>query len=544
MKILKNSFCAVALAALSLGLASCEDETVPSYMATQEQVSASASATRSLVNALPAYFNHYTSSYVDNNNWHAPFGYGAMMIMRDLQTNDRCIGNKYNSHFVRYAYDKYMGKRYMFAAYPWGYYYGFVLATNKVLGSIDINNCTDAQKGYYGEALAFRALCYLDLARMYEFLPNDKTSSTNSDGNKVEGLTVPIVTDTLSENAARNNPRATRAEMAKFILNDLDGAEKYIGNFSDGSKTFAHLDCVYGLKARLYMWLEDYDNAAKYAKLAIDNSDVAPMDSVACLDPQKGFNQLNKWMWGSQMTSEDDVVGTGIINWTSWASNETTFGYAGAGASCLIDSLLYSKISDTDFRKKEFVGPEGPHKGDGLSYNKTSGYLDQGITDFSSLLSPYCSLKFRPANGDGDSNQTGAASAFPIMRVEEMYFIYAEALAHKDPAAGKEALVSFMRNYRDKQYTCSATSKDDVINEIILQKRIELWGEGQTFFDIKRLNMSVDRTYAHSNWLALAQFKTNGRPAWMNWVIPQSEENNNSAVAKFNNPDPSDVYTK
>ena len=532
MKILKNSFCAVALAALSLGLASCEDETVPSYMATQEQVSASASATRSLVNALPAYFNHYTSSYVDNNGWHAPFGYGAMMIMRDLQTNDRCIGNNYNSHFVRYAYDKYMGKRYIYAAYPWGYYYGFVLATNKVLGSIDINNCTDAQKGYYGEALAFRALCYLDLARMYEFLPNDKTSSTNSDGNKVEGLTVPIVTDTLSENAARNNPRATRAEMAKFILNDLDGAEKYIGNFSDGSKTFAHLDCVYGLKARLYMWLEDYDNAAKYAKLAIDNSDVAPMDSEACLDPQKGFNQLDKWMWGSQMTSEDDVVGTGIINWTSWASNETTFGYAGAGASCLIDSLLYSKISDTDFRKKEFVGPEGPYEGDGLSYND------------STLLSPYCSLKFRPANGDGDSYQTGAASAFPIMRVEEMYFIYAEALAHKDPAAGKEALVSFMRNYRDKLYTCSATSKDDVINEIILQKRIELWGEGQTFFDIKRLNMSVDRTYAHSNWLALAQFKTNGRPAWMNWVIPQSEENNNSAVAKFNNPDPSDVYTK
>lgn len=333
MKILKNSFCAVALAALSLGLASCEDETVPSYMATQEQVSASASATRSLVNALPAYFNHYSSSYVDDYNWHAPFGYGAMMIMRDLQTNDRCIGNKYNDHFVNYAYDKYMGKRYVYAAYPWGYYYGFVLATNKVLGSIDINNCTDAQKGYYGEALAFRALCYLDLARMYEFLPNDKTSSTNSDGNKVEGLTVPIVTDTLSENAARNNPRATRAEMAKFILNDLDGAEKYIGNFSDGSKTFAHLDCVYGLKARLYMWLEDYDNAAKYAKLAIDNSDVAPMDSVACLDPQKGFNQLDKWMWGSQMTSEDDVVGTGIINWTSWASNETTFGYAGAGAS-------------------------------------------------------------------------------------------------------------------------------------------------------------------------------------------------------------------
>ena len=65
-----------------------------------------------------------------------------------------------------------------------------------------------------------------------------------------------------------------------------------------------------------------------------------------------------------------------------------------------------------------------------------------------------------------------------------------------------------------------------------------------TFFDFRRLNMSVDRTYKGSNWLGLAKCKTNGRPAWMNWVIPQNEEKNNSALADYNNPDPSDAYAK
>ena len=92
-------------------------------------------------------------------------------------------------------------------------------------------------------------------------------------------------------------------------------------------------------------------------------------------------------------------------------------------------------------------------------------------------------------------------------------------------------------------YTCSATSEDDVIEEIIFQKRIELWGEGQTFFDIKRLNYSVDRTQDGSNFFDDARFKTSGRPAWMNWVIVISEQNSNNALVGWNNPDPTGSYT-
>ena len=96
-----------------------------------------------------------------------------------------------------------------------------------------------------------------------------------------------------------------------------------------------------------------------------------------------------------------------------------------------------------------------------------------------------------------------------------------------------------LKTYRDKNYTYTGT---DAIDEIIFQKRIELWGEGQSFFDIKRANLSVTRGYPGTNFFDEWRFNTNGRPAWMNFCIVNLEENNNPAVKGKNNPDPSKAY--
>lgn len=543
MKLLNKYICGLGFGALMLTATSCVDETEPTKFANQSQVNASSAATEALAYAMPMYFNNVDEDVLNTYNWHAAFGYGSMAIIRDMQTNDRSIGSKYNGHYLWAAADKSMDYDNIRMRYIWSYYYGFVLTANKVLQAIDIKNCDDNQKGYYGTALAFRAMLYLDLARTYEFLPNDAISGKNDKGNDVTNLTVPIVSEATSEDDARNNPRATREEMFKFILSDLDKAEEYI-KFSpfNGDQTFPHLDCVYGLKARLYMWVEDYANAAKYARLAIDeaaNSGVDLMTEEECLNTKTGFNDISKWMWGTQMTSEDRAVTTGIVNWTSWMTNEQTFGYAGVGATCMIDAKLYSKISDTDFRKLEFVGPNGPVEGQ--KFCSTAAYAEYGIYDFSALLAPYSSIKFRPNEGEADDYKTACATAIPVMRVEEMYLIEAEATAHTDAAKGKELLTAFMKT-RDPQYSFAGTSTQEVVDECFLQKRIELFGEGQIFFDYKRLNKPVDRTYENNNWPTTAQLKTTTRPAWMNWPISINEVNNNAAVRDYNNPSCTDAY--
>ena len=544
MKLLNKYICGLGFGALMLTATSCVEETEPTKFANQSQVNASSAATEALTYAMPMYFNNVDEDLLDTYNWHATFGYGSMAIIRDMQTCDRSIGPNYNGHFLWAAADKSMDYDNIRMKYIWSYYYGFVLTANKVLQAIDIKNCDDNQKGYYGTALAFRAMLYLDLARTYEFLPNDAINGKNDKGNDVTNLTVPIVSETTSEDDARNNPRATREEMFKFILSDLDKAEEYI-KFSpfNGDQTFPHLDCVYGLKARLYMWVEDYANAAKYARLAIDeaaNNGVDLMTKEECLNTKTGFNDISKWMWGTQMTSEDRAVTTGIVNWTSWMTNEQSFGYAGVGATCMIDAKLYSKISDTDFRKLEFVGPNGPVAGQ--KFCSTSAYKDQGISDFSALVAPYASIKFRPNEGEADDYKTACATAIPVMRVEEMYLIEAEATAHTDAAKGKELLTAFMKKTRDPQYSFAGTSTQEVVDECFLQKRIELFGEGQIFFDYKRLNKPVDRTYENNNWPTTAQLKTTTRPAWMNWPISINEVNNNAAVRDYNNPSCTDAY--
>ena len=138
----------------------------------------------------------------------------------------------------------------------------------------------------------------------------------------------------------------------------------------------------------------------------------------------------------------------------------------------------------------------------------------------------------------------GAATAYPIMRVEEMYFIEAEAAAHQNASQGQSLINNFMKNYRDPAYN-TTLSGDALVEEIVFQKRVELWGEGQTFFDIKRLNYSVTRGYPGTNCTDIqCLLNTKGRPAWMNYVIVRTEENNNSALINYNNPDPTDKYTQ
>lgn len=539
-RLYKSILCLALVATTSLSFTSCMDETEPTDEATTKQIEQSSSAAQALLMAMPAYFNDASkfTSWIDDDGNHYPFGYGAIMYIRDLMTGDMTHNAKsYGSHFNSWAQNKYMGDGYRKIQYVWNYYYGFVQTANNMIEGVNEADATDTQLGYLGAGYAFRAMLYLDMARMYEFLPNDKTSSKNSDGNDVLNLTVPIVKAGMSQDDARNNPRVSRQKMAEFILGDLEQAEKYIVKLTDTKgQTLPNLACVYGLKARLYMWIEDYPNAQKYARLAINTSSVQPISQEAALNTTTGFNTASEFMWASQLTKEDYTVQTGIVNWVSWLSNQTSFGYTGVstGLYNLVDARMYSRISNTDWRKLEFKAPDASTLASKVSY------VDKNAA---ANFPTYTSVKFRPGSGNAKEYTIGAVVAYPIMRVEEMYFIEAEAAAHSAPETGKQLAVDFMKKYRDAKYSMSATTKDDIIEEIVFQKRVELWGEGQTFYDIKRLNYSVTRGYDGTDFYDVTRLNTTGRPAWMNLVTVRSESNNNKALVGWNNPDPSDVYT-
>ncbi len=511
---------------------SCVEQAFPTNMYTQEQFNKSPRAKEGAFWAIP-------STIVQPIGYHWRFGWGGVMHARDVMTGDYTSPYQDYDPFVAFSQCTGLAKDDDIADFMYMSYYNVILAANISIKGFVSNesSLSDAEKGLLGASYAFRALSYLELAGMYEFLPNEKfPDGRNAQGNLITNLTVPIVTEKLKQKDSYNNPRATHKQMFDFILSDLDKAEKNIQFINIETKDVPHLDVVYGLKARLYLWDGQYENAAIFARKAIETHTGSPLTQEEWHNAVSGFNTptVGSWMLSASVNKETLGTSFNFSNWTGWMSAEAQFGYAGLGKVYpSIDRSLYDKIANTDFRKLSFKAPEG-HPLEGKTI-----YIDNEI---GASLPPLTSVKFRAAQGNTATHTIGAVCSYPLMRIEEMYFIEAEAMAHTNPAKGLELLNSFMKNYRDPQYNCTSTESRALVEEIILQKRIELWGEGRTFFDIKRLNLSVVRAYDGTNVPSPVRYNTNGRPAWTNLVFPKYEGVYNRAVTYYNNPDPSEKY--
>lgn len=292
MKKINQYILGLGLVALSLStFTSCEEETEPTSYATTKQLQRSSEATEALLSAIPASLNT-----VWDRSYHFSYSYGSMMKIRDVMTADEALSESDYNQYRHWIQSYYIGRDYITTQFIWNKFYNMVLTTNNLIGAVNPESATTQQLGFLGVAYAFRAMFYLDMARMYEFLPNEKfPDGKNSDGNVVTNLTCPIVKAGMSKEDARKNPRATREDMKKFIEGDLNDAEKYIIKLADTrDKTLPDLACIYGLKARLYMWVEDYAKAEEYAKKAIATTKVAPVSKAVALNPSTGFNTTDR----------------------------------------------------------------------------------------------------------------------------------------------------------------------------------------------------------------------------------------------------------
>ena len=194
-------------------------------------------------------------------------------------------------------------------------------------------------------------------------------------------------------------------------------------------------------------------------------------------------------------------------------------------------------MPDADFRKSSWYVKQS-----GLDY-KFAGTLDDAYNTRLYAVD-YMSLKFRPAQGNCTDYSVGVAADHPLMRVEEMYFLKMEALAGTDVAAAVSLLESFMNTYRytDGSYTCAAADFAQFIDEMMIQKRIEFWGEGILIYDYKRLNLGITRNYKGTvltNFTSDYLLNTTGRSPQWNFCIPLSEiQTNQGITSDQNNPDP------
>ncbi len=535
---------AAALLCAPVLLSSCIEETFPEGgNVTSGQISESPFAMEDIAASIPTIL---ITNYLDMGD-HFDFGYPGIFGATDRMVGEVFPvsqnlpgGNQYYDRWQAWLYPDMGG----LSATGWTdffylNYYQFIYSANEV---ISIASQSESGGVALGIAKAFRAMCYLDMARMYDPLPAKAPDrpSYESELEAVKGLTVPIVREGATLEQLENNPRATREEMFNFILSDLTDAESLLADYQPASKNMPSQAVVYGLLARTYLWLggfeetyegfvtgtEAYKKAAEYARKAINASGCTILTESQWLDPKTGFNTVNNaWMWAMIQTT--DTVLNNLLSWAAHMSLEAVYGY-GYGAQPGISVFSYERISDTDFRKKSYVTAD-------RSYAAAQPYMSLTEEEFKTVA-PYASYKFHTAGGEKSNFTIANVVDIPMMRVEEMYLIEAEATAHYDEATARTLLTSFMA-HRDPNYRIPAATTD-LVEEIIFQKRIEFWGEGIIYYDMKRLNMSMHNADTGTNAPSGAIISTDGRAPWWNCVIPLGAVQQNIALTNMNNPDP------
>lgn len=559
-----------ATAAMTLTcVTSCIEETTPNDEATNESISASSESLEYLTNALPSFLTTwctYGETYY-TQDW----GYPCQMYMRDLLLNDFPMNDNNwnywlyteNGESLRYAY-----------YYPYYYYYTFIKNANNVIkvAQTSIDNGSQTAKNYLGQGYGYRAFLYLDLSRLYEYRKTgvDKLDK-EAEQTGVIGITVPIVKENTTKTELTNNPCAPFYTMYRFIMTDLNKAEECLSGYTRSNKAYMDKSVIYGLKARLWLEIatrfdknaddlakqvaaegtEDgyddlgvsttqqcYEKVIEYTRKAI-NSGYTPLTEAEWSDPTTGFNTANNsWMFGTLVNSKEQINELSWYTFLGWMSSESSWGMCSSqyNAYRCIGKSLYDKISDKDWRKYSWVNPK-----DAGASSVPSGYKTNVTGDKWASMPAYANMKFRPGGGAIDDYETALIASLPLMRIEEMYFDYFEALAHtQGVAAAASALQSWVNTYRytDGSYKCTATDMDSFIEALMVQRRIELWGEGLVYFDYKRLGLAVVRRYTGSNYASNLQLNSYAGyvAPWMNYMIPEDERDRNPAVILAPNP--------
>ena len=398
--------------------------------------------------------------------------------------------------------------------------YNEIAAANEIISTYPSDSDDPVILQKLAQARAIRAFSYLNLVPYFQF--RYETSA--------DLPCVPLVTEKTTN--FTENPRASVKQIYDLILSDLGWAIDNLEGFVRTDKSRIDQQTAYGLRARAHLYMGRWAEAAADAALAAQGYTPASIEEVS----RPSFYRIDEhnWIWGYDMTTDVALTNTYATS-SSWIRSFSGDGYsAGTQVYSCINNILYDKIPDTDVRKGWWVNAdlESPLLA-AISWNGVSG------NDISTLeienvklpFLPYTNVKFGMNTIGGTNNDED----WPFMRVEEMILIQAEGLVRSgSPAEGKQILEDFVRTYRDPSYSADASGRT-IEDEIWFQRRVELWGEGFSNPDTRRLGKPLVRFHdaATSNFPAAFRFNMRADDGW--WLMRFSTAETNTNLAIVNN---------
>jgi len=479
-----------------------EDQKTELYRRVPERASAAVNGIMSLFSRLEA-----------TTKGHCDFGYPSVMLGFDCRGTDAVC---FTSGFNWFSSETLLNDNTVIDRFPrmvWSNCYDQIRACNALLASVKSDDTNPITRYNRAQAQAVRAFDHFTLAQSFQF-----TYKGHEQAN-----CVPVITeDNQAESEKKGLRLSTVEEVYKRINDDLDSAVVNLeaSGTERSDRRYVSPAVVYGLQARVALVQQRWTDAVAAADKAIAAAaaeGIAPASRAAVSKPTFTSMSESNWMWGIKIEETDPVVSSGIVNWPAHMCT-FAYGYVAVGATKSINSKLYATIPATDVRKGWFLNEKS--QSPNLSAAQQKYVLENGVV-------PFTNVKFDSYKSE--LGQSTNAQDILLMRVEEMYLIKAEALAMSgQPAAGAQVLTDFVKTYRDPAFTLTAGTAEAVQDAVWMQRRVELWGEGFSYFDLLRLNKGIDRRDV--GFEQSANYNVPANSPVMIIPIPQKEREANKAV--------------
>ena len=449
---------------------------------------------RGLYDLNEVYKSMRTAGWSTSGNYHQSFGISAHNLAAEVMGDDMIMGAMGSGWFW---YDACYSVKNRYTANSWrsydlwNTYFTGIANANYILEASKSMTATASEKNYIkGQAYAIRAYSYFILAQWF---------ARTYKGHETDPC-VPIY-DGLVFNGSTGQPRATVAQVYAQIDADIDQAVTLLNGTTQLIPEHIGYAVALGLKARIALVKEDWATAQSSASSAITASgkSILPVADFMGLNDAHAGNV----MWGADIP--EDQVG---VYASFFAHMSTDLSY-GQRSPKQITKWLYNKMKTTDTRRAWWDPESGYSSG---------GYVQKKF-DFSNI-----------ETWEGD---------YIYMRVEEMYLIVAEAACCRGLTTTARNNLNNLMAKRDPNYTCNKTGRSlgdlttdetgSLREEILIQRRLELWGEDGRIYTIRRLRQGFERK-TEDGWPAQ---ETSGHtwsdPECYAWVmtIPEAEFDGN-----------------
>ena len=377
----------------------------------------------------------------------------------------------------------------------WRVYYQWVMNANLILEGLENVEVGAGQEKLYnqikGEALTFRAYGHFQVVQLWA----DRYVA----GGANTHLGIPYRLDSKGGELARS----TCKETYDYILADLDEAASLLAGIQVNDVNHFTETFVWGLKSRVALAMQDYANAAAWAEKAIQLAEANGNELMGPDDLMNGFADITtktkEAIYAAKTQNDQTVYFYSFYANMSWNFSSTAIRQGVKS----INADTYDTMSETDLRR---------------AWWDPTGEMDVPLTSF--VKNKYQNRKFT-ARSTSD-----AVGDVAFMRLAELYLNLAEAYARGGNDAKAQEVFTKFQVTRDPAYAGNGNTGAALAEEIMNSRRVELWGEGFRYTDLKRLNLDLVR--GRNFDIAFCGFleKKAGEKGWT-WEIPNIETNYN-----------------